>query len=234
MDLNREDGGDRKYILVEMGDYFDTVLKPRILKVAFSANWKDGVPQDRGGLSHMVKYQRIESYEDALDNIRVQQPDGGQLELLRQFDDYMLHYMLDFETRDSPTLLAQAAFETPFDYTLKIQRGHESPEDTPVDLVETFHYLVGMYVQRLERYEHQGRRYVVSRGDVRTERGIEHVVTIWRDTEGLDLEQEAEWVNAELLTDLVDRVYVNGYEGFIQGAEPTEITFRARMEGAIA
>jgi adenine-specific DNA-methyltransferase len=233
MDLNREDGGDRKYILIEMGDYFDTVLKPRILKVAFSASWKDGVPQDRDGMSHVVKYHRLESYEDALNNIRVQQPEGGQLELLRQFDDYMLHYMLDFETRDSPTLLAQEAFETPFDYTLRIRQGHESPEDAPVDLVETFHYLIGMHVRRLERYEHQGRPYVVSRGDVRTERGIDHVVTIWRDTENLDLEQEADWVNGELLTDLVDRVYVNGYENFIHKAQPIEITFRERMEAEI-
>jgi len=232
IELNREDDGDRKYILVEVGEYFDAVLKPRIQKVAFSANWKDGVPQDRDGVSHMFKYHRIESYEDALNNIRVRQPAGGQLELLRQFDDYMLHYMLDFETRDSPTLLAQEAFEKPFDYTLRIQQGHESPEDTTVDLVETFHYLIGMHVRRLERYEHQSRTYVVSRGEVRTERGIEHVVTIWRGTAGLDLEQEADWVNRELLTDLADRVYVNGYENYIDNAEPTEITFRKRMEGA--
>ena len=231
INLNREDGGERKYILVEVGDHFDTVLKPRILKVAFSANWKDGVPQDRDGMSHVFKYQRIESYEDALNNIQVKQPAGAQLALLREFDDYMLHYMLDFETRDSPTLLAQEAFETPFDYTLKIQRGHASPQDEKVDLVETFHYLIGMHVQKLERYEHQGRTYVVSRGDVRTERGIERVVTIWRDTEGLDLEQEADWADAELLTDLVDRVYVNGYDTFIRKAEPTGITFRKRMEG---
>jgi adenine-specific DNA-methyltransferase len=233
MNLNREDDGDRKYILVEIGNYFDTVLKPRILKVAFSADWKDGVPQDRDGMSHMVKVQRIESYEDALNNIQVEEPAGAQLALLREFDDYMLHYMLDFETRDSPTLLAQEAFETPFDYTLKIQRGHASPQDEKVDLVETFHYLIGMHVRKLERYEHQGRTYVVSRGDVRTERGIERVVTIWRDTEGLDLEQEATWVNAEVLTDLVDRVYVNGDGSFIDKAEPTGITFRERMEKEI-
>jgi hypothetical protein len=31
--LNREDGGRRKFVLVEMGDYFDTVLLPRINRV---------------------------------------------------------------------------------------------------------------------------------------------------------------------------------------------------------
>lgn len=32
INLNREDGGRRKFILVEMGEYFDTVLLPRIKK----------------------------------------------------------------------------------------------------------------------------------------------------------------------------------------------------------
>jgi len=230
MDLNRADGGERKYILVEVGDYFDTVLKPRIQKVAFSANWKDGVPQDRDGLSHIFKYQRIESYEDALNNIRVRQPQGAQRRLLYEaFDDYQLHYMLDFETRDSPTLLAQEAFERPFDYTLRIQRGHESPKDEKVDLVETFHYLIGMHVRRLERHTHQSRAYVLSRGEVRTEHGVEKTVVIWRDTPGLDLHQEADWANEALLTEPVDRVYVNG-PSHIQGAQPLEITFREKME----
>jgi adenine-specific DNA-methyltransferase len=40
--LNREDDGNRKYVLAEMGDYFDTVLKPRIQKVIYSKDWKDG------------------------------------------------------------------------------------------------------------------------------------------------------------------------------------------------
>jgi adenine specific DNA methylase Mod/very-short-patch-repair endonuclease len=44
INLNREDGGRRKFILVEMGEYFDTVLVPRIKKVIFSPEWKDGKP----------------------------------------------------------------------------------------------------------------------------------------------------------------------------------------------
>ena len=230
MDLNREDGGSRKYILVEVGDYFDTVLKPRIQKVVFSSNWKDGVPQDRDGVSHVFKYQCLESYEDALNNIRVRQPEGAQRRLLyEEFSDYQLHYMLDFETRASPTLLAQEAFDHPFAYTLKIQRGHTSPQDEPVDLVETFHYLIGMHVHRLERHTHQGRPYVVSRGEVRTDHSVERVITVWRDTADLDLDQEAEWANRVLLTEPVERVYVNG-PSHIERAQPLEITFRDEME----
>ena len=41
---NRQDNGNRKYILAEMGEHFDKVLKPRIEKVVFSEKWKDGKP----------------------------------------------------------------------------------------------------------------------------------------------------------------------------------------------
>lgn len=233
INLNREDGGNRKYILVEVGDYFNTMLKPRLQRVAFSANWKDGVPQDKDGLSHLFKYQRLESYEDALNNIRVQQPEGPQRRLLYdEFDDYQIHYMLDFETQGSPSLLTQDAFEKPFAYQLLIQRGHETPQIETVDLIETFHYLIGLHVHRQERHEHQARHYHVSRGQVMTPTGIENVVVIWRDTEELDLEQEADWANEAMLTEPADRVYVNG-PSYINNAEPLEITFRDRMEGGV-
>jgi len=46
LDLDRQNGGSRRYVLVEVGNFFDDVLKPRIQRVVLSANWKDGVPQD--------------------------------------------------------------------------------------------------------------------------------------------------------------------------------------------
>ncbi|MCR4297734.1 MAG: DNA methyltransferase, partial [Gallionella sp.] len=74
INLNREDKdeGKRKYILVEMGDYFDTVLKPRIAKVVYSADWKDGKPTaPETGISQLVKVIRLESYEDTINNLQV-------------------------------------------------------------------------------------------------------------------------------------------------------------------
>ena len=49
--LNSQDKGNRKFILVEMAEYFDTVLKPRIEKLMFSSEWKDGVPALNKGSS---------------------------------------------------------------------------------------------------------------------------------------------------------------------------------------
>jgi adenine-specific DNA-methyltransferase len=213
-----------------MGEYFDTVLKPRLMKVAFSANWKDGIPQDRDGQSHIIKYHVLESYEDALNNLRIAEPEGAMRELLYgTFDDYQLHYMLDHETKGSRSLLAQDAFEKPFAYKLQIQRGHATPEPTVVDLEETFNYLIGLRVRQRCIHEHQGRRYVVVRGTVETETGIEKVIVLWRDTEGLDHDAEAIWAAETVLTEPVDRVYVNG-ASYIRGAEPLEIAFRTRMD----
>lgn len=75
INLNREDGGRRKYIMVEMSEYFDTVLLPRIKKVAFSEKWKDGKAQNGQGISHFVKYYQLEQYEDALRRARYQDSD---------------------------------------------------------------------------------------------------------------------------------------------------------------
>jgi len=108
--LNREDSGRRKFILVEMADYFDTVLLPRIKKVTFSPEWREGKPkrmatQEEAERSpRVVKVIRLESYEDALNNLTFEEQSGQQaLDLFR--DDYLLSYMLKWETRHSETLL---------------------------------------------------------------------------------------------------------------------------------
>ena len=79
INLNREDGGNRKYLLIEMGEYFHTVLLPRIKKVVYSKDWRDGKPVSREGSSHCLKYYTLEQYEETLKNSLYE--DGNQLEL---------------------------------------------------------------------------------------------------------------------------------------------------------
>ncbi len=70
--LNRQDNGHRKYILVEQGEYFYTVTKPRIQKVVYSANWKNGkATAPETGISHAFKVLKLESYEDTLNNLQL-------------------------------------------------------------------------------------------------------------------------------------------------------------------
>ncbi len=66
MKLNKEDSSKRKFILVEMADYFNTIIIPRIKKVAYSFNWKDGKPQDNNGRGIFFKYYDLEQYEQTL------------------------------------------------------------------------------------------------------------------------------------------------------------------------
>src|SRR5256714_7455380 len=67
INLNREDGGQRKYMLVEANDYFYTVILPRVKKVVFSDKWKDGKAKEGGkGASHFCKYFALEQYEETL------------------------------------------------------------------------------------------------------------------------------------------------------------------------
>ena len=146
IDLNRKDNGKRKYILVEMGEYFDSVTKPRMQKVVYSADWKDGKPLNRNtGVPQIIKYLRLESYEDALSNIRLKDDTQGLMGLFGE--EYLIRYMLDLESRDS--LLDLEAFRNPFAYRMKITEKNECKE-RPVDLIETFNYLIGLTVR------HQG------------------------------------------------------------------------------
>ena len=78
MNLNREDGGSRKYILVEMGDHFHDVILPRIKKVAFNSKWKDGKPvfeEGESGISQFVKYYDLEQYEETLQKTQYEDAD---------------------------------------------------------------------------------------------------------------------------------------------------------------
>jgi len=69
MKLNKEDNGKRRFILIEMADYFYTVIIPRIKKLAFSLNWKSGKPKDNDGIGIFVKYYELEQYEDILKTV---------------------------------------------------------------------------------------------------------------------------------------------------------------------
>lgn len=145
MKLNSSDEGQRKFILIEMGEYFEKATKTRIKKAAYAVDeksWKKGKPINRSnGTSQIIKYVCLESYEDALSNIELSD-DGGQLAALLG-EEYLIHYMVDLESRGS--LLDVEAFSNPFAYTMKITEKNECKE-RPVDLCETFNYLIGLTV----------------------------------------------------------------------------------------
>jgi adenine-specific DNA-methyltransferase len=207
IDLNREDQGNRKYILVEMGTYFDTVTKPRIQKVVYSKNWKDGKPVSREGISHCFKYMRLESYEDTLNNLVLKQTETQQQALAMNptfKEGYMLNYMLDVEATES--LLNLEWFVNPFNCYLNITKNNEL-QPTKVDLVETFNYLIGLVV---ENYAVPKEGYVVVTGK---NLAGESILIVWRDCtqhNSTALNQFLEKSKYNPLDTEYDRIYVNG------------------------
>ena len=164
INLNREDFGRRNFILVEMGEYFDKVLLPRIKKATFTSEWKDGKPkrsatsQEAEHSPRIVKVVRLESYEDALNNLKTRRterqqvlldaPEAQGANVLRE--QYILRYLLDVETRDSQSLLNVQAFTDPTAYRLKVKRpGSDVSHEVNVDLLETFNWLIGLKVRHI-------------------------------------------------------------------------------------
>ena len=228
LNLNREDKGNRKYILVEMGDYFHTVLKPRIQKAIYSSDWKDGQPQNTDGISHMFKYLTLEQYEDTLNNIDFME-DGTVQKTLMDMDGYMLRYMLDFETRESPCRMNATKLERPFEYTLRITKDSEMHNET-VDLVETFNYLLGLKVKRVRTFAENGTSYRVVHGETLAGQAT---TAIWRTTSGLDLKKDKAFIEEKILNDpklKAERVFING-DFHVESALPIEPEFQ-RLMGA--
>lgn len=226
IDLNREDDGKRKFILVEMGNYFNKVTKPRIQKIIYSKNWKDGKPVLREGSSYCFKYLKLEAYEDTLNNLSFQRSRSQQLALEQTTsfrEDYLLSYMLNAESQQA--LLNIESFSRPFEYKLNIATGTVGEsKPTNIDLVETFNYLIGLQVKTMQTV----RGYKVVTG--LTPAG-ERALIIWRDlTEksNADLEEFFRKQDYNPRDMEFDLIYVNGDNNLENLRRPDE-TWKVRL-----
>ena len=227
--LNRRDGGKRQYILVEQGEYFDTVLKPRLQKIIFSAEWENGRPtMPETGISHCFKILKLESYEDTLNNLQLSRTaaQGDLLNTLPQQakEDYLLHYMLDVESRGS--LLSVEDFKKPFDYTLNIAVDSAGAfEPRKIDLVETFNYLIGLHVKHIDMQLARGFATVTG-----TLPSNETCLVLWRDCDVLNYEGVSKLCDKLAINpgdNEFDVVYINGDHNI-----PTLLTQTAEEGGA--
>lgn len=166
INLNRDDGGERKFILVEQGEYFDTVTLPRVAKVMACPEWKDGQPKD--GVQHdadaaedpdahwsrrtlpIVQVLRIERYEDSLDALALPGAAAQAWQGELAGFDALLRYVADAQDAANPVRLSTAALTRPLDYRLPtVWEGHAV--ERPVDLLHTALLLLGLHPVRLRR-----------------------------------------------------------------------------------
>ena len=190
----------RKFIGIDMGDHISKIAYPR-LKYVLNGE-KSGISNSctyRGG--GCFKYIRLEQYEDTLNNLEVNDGFGKP-----DNESYVLRYMLDTETRDS--LINNKDFVRPFDYTIKTTRDNELV-DTPVDLVDTFNYLIGLHVDSI--HWHKDDNICVVEGTTHIEK--EHALVIWRNQDVIkndDLNNFFRKQDYSTLDREFDVIYVNG------------------------
>ena len=234
VNLNREDGGQQRHTLVEIGRHFDTIILPRMKKVVYSPDWKSGKPISRNGVSQLFEYVRLESYEDTMDSLVVAPLSDGQKDLLAKnremAEDYRLRYALGVETSGSAALLGEE-LRDPFAYTLSVVRDGVRCE-VPVDLPETFNYLIGLRVESRRRID-----------GILTITGMDaegrHCLILWRNLDETDYAALDAWFdrNRDRFGKTLDLIYVNGdhtlnamqHPGETWTAETTDPVFRELM-----
>jgi adenine-specific DNA-methyltransferase len=229
INLNREDGGSRKFVLAESGDYLKGVTLARLKKAVYANEWKDGKPTARSsGISHCIKYLRLESYEDTLNNLELKRV-RDQGELLDQHaelrEDYVLRYMLDVESNHSASLLDLERFEDPFNYRLNVSTGTAGEtRPTNVDLVETFNWLLGLRVKHIDTI----RGFRIVQG---TNPADEKTLVIWRNTReksNADLDEFFLKQGYNTRDMEFDLIYVNGDNNLENLKRPDE-TWKVRL-----
>ena len=194
---NRELGTSYKFVLVEMGEYFSSVLVPRIVKVMFSPEWKAGAPKEATRFAEstpdwlhrsprLVQVVELESYEDSLNSLHAQEDD----DLLVSFS---VRYMIPASADSSLTLLATDRLVEPFEYRLEVHT-EDGVIDKDVDLVTTFNLMKGIRPKRYREIDSSGRRYVVVEGID----GGDKVLVLWRSVKDLDPEAERAFLETEI------------------------------------
>lgn len=191
----------RRFIGVEVNEYFDDITLRRIKNtlhgdtsgVTYKYQWKGG---------GIVKYLRLEQYEDTLNNLTFNLPIdevSGDF-----FNGFLLGYMLDVETHDS--LFNLKWFVNPFDMKLRITKNNKTAEEN-IDLPETFNYLIGLNISSMS-WPMQGIQLIegVTRKGRRT-------LVIWRDCNRVDNEALNDFFVESGLKNRskdFDTIYING------------------------
>ena len=205
-------------------------------KVVYSPDWKDGEPISRQGVSQLFKYIRLESYEDTLESLEMTQLSGPQQALLADrpelAEDFRLRYALDVEIAGSASLLDHD-FTDPFSYSITVVRDG-TQRKMPVDLPETFNYLIGLQVE--SRRSIDG---VLAITGVNAER--RRCLVLWRSLDRTDYTGLDAWFSRyrEVFSTAVQTIYVNGDHtlnamqkpGDTWVAETIEPVFRELMFG---
>jgi adenine-specific DNA-methyltransferase len=196
IELNRTEKSRRKFVTVEVNRYFDTLIVPRLIKAGCSGRWSNGKAKELNGAGLFMRIQRLEQYDDTLENLDIQ-PSEGDSGTLFDNQAFALSYRIDQTAR--ALYCGVEHFTSPFGYQLKRVEGGGDAPPREVDLVESLAYLMGLDIARLYR-DPEG---VVMTG---TNRRGQPVAVFFRDCA---VERSSQWVEGKLADHPADRVFTN-------------------------
>lgn len=125
----------RRFVLNEMGEYFTSILKPRMLRIMYTLHWKNGKPENIGNYHGLIKVQTLEQYEDVLDNLKTSWDEPALPEQVPVQYLYM---------PEKNKLTSSLDLSRPFVQTVRIGK---TQDEKPVDLMETWCYLQGYWMK---------------------------------------------------------------------------------------
>jgi hypothetical protein len=223
MKINSEDQGDRKFILIDMEKHFTEVIIPRVKKVAYSFNWKSGLPTDMSGAGSFFKYHELEQYEDSLENVVLKQ---STLEMFNQNLDILLRYQLEegIDENKSKNFLGVDTEKEFLDLSINVLNKDGTTKQQKVDLIETFNYFIGLEINQMKKISENNGDYYIITGKTDGDKTI----VIWRDPKDLDKEKDRDFITKQLHDDNFKNIYVNS-DCHIQGYKNIYDEMRKRL-----
>ena len=187
----------RKFINVEANEYFDSIPLRRIKNTLFGD--KSGVTDThmwKGG--GVVKYIRLEQYEDTLNNLYRTPKEGAWYEEKLGADT--IGYVMDMQSQQN--WMHTDWMANPFGVKMQITRGNETTEQT-IDVVETFNYLLGLNVEKM-LWPAEGMQVVMG-----TTRRGKRIMIIWRNTAHVT-DEEVKTFLSSVDHKPFKQIYING------------------------
>jgi adenine-specific DNA-methyltransferase len=138
--LNQEDGGHRKFLLVEMGGHYDTAIVRRMKKLMFSSDWRNATPTSKtGGYSLFMKCFALEQYEEAISRA-VYADEEGDLFVNTKTNPYSQYvFFADLKMAEALEL----------DYDKDEVNVHLDRLYPDIDLAETLSCVTGKWIKRI-------------------------------------------------------------------------------------
>ncbi|PWI49326.1 hypothetical protein CEE45_01980 [Candidatus Heimdallarchaeota archaeon B3_Heim] len=191
MQLNRKNQTKKKFVLIEKSNQFKNVILPRIKKLSFSYQWKDGSPRDKSSQGVFVQYQVLEQpMEEVFTRINLKK--------------FLSKKGLKYNLTDLKFQVAGEIPLNPFNDISELEEG-EILQITGISYIYTCNQLLGLNPSFIRCKSHNGINYLFIFGIIDEQRTL----VVWRNTENLNLEIDRRILEELMANTQSSHVFIN-------------------------